>query len=202
MNPFRLLKEDLRNIKASDPAARGLEFLLYPSWHAMIMHRLLCHPLYNIGLRFAARFFSQTARWMTGMEIHPGAKIQGGFFCDHGMAVVIGETAEIGKNCVMFHGVTIGGTGRQEGKRHPTIGDNVFIGTHATLLGPIQVGDNVRIGAESVVINRDVPPDCTVVGAPGKIVKKNDRKLARPQALPISKYRLVEIKGSERQLGS
>ena len=126
------------------------------------------------------------------MEIHPGARIDGGFFCDHGMAVVIGETATIGKNCVMFHGVTLGGTGHHTGKRHPTVGDNVFLGTHATLLGPIKVGDNAKVGAETVVINRDVPAGTTVVGAPGKIVKRGNRRLSQAENLPMSDYRREE----------
>lgn len=186
------LREDIRAIKRNDPAARGLEFLLYPSFHAMVAHRLICHPLYKMKCRFLARLVSQWVRWMTGMEVHPGARIDAGFFCDHGMAVVIGETAVIGKNCVMFHGVTLGGTGKHQDKRHPTIGDDVFIGTHATLLGPITVGTGARIGAETVIINRDVPPGCTVVGAPGRIVKINGKRI-RPKALPISHYRLAEI---------
>ena len=187
------ISSDIRAIRRNDPAARGLEFLLYPSFHAMLSHRLICHPLYNLGLRFLARLISQWSRWLTGMEIHPGAQIAPGFFCDHGMAVVIGETAVIGQNCVLFHGVTLGGTGKHHDKRHPLIGDNVFIGTHATLLGPITVGDNARIGAETVIINRDVPANCTVVGAPGKIVKVNGKKV-KPRNLPISRYRLEEIR--------
>jgi len=190
------LREDIRAIKRNDPASRGLEFLLYPSLHAIFFHRLFSHPLYRLRLYFLARLFSQIARWFTGMEIHPGARIESGFFCDHGMAVVIGETSHIGKNCVLFHGVTLGGTGRHTGKRHPTLGENVFVGTHATLLGPISIGDNVKIGAESVIINRDVPANCTVVGTPGKIVKMNGKKVHPPKSLPISQYRLAELKES------
>ncbi|MFN3604729.1 MAG: serine O-acetyltransferase EpsC [Leptonema sp. (in: bacteria)] len=185
--------EDIKAIKRNDPAARGLEILLYPSLHAMLFHRLICHPLYKIRLYFLARLFSQLSRFLTGLEIHPGAKIGSGFFCDHGMGVVIGETAEIGKNCVMFHGVTLGGTGKHKKKRHPTIGDNVFIGTHSTLLGPILVGNNVKIGAETVVVNRDIPSDCTVVGAPGMIVKRGNKKVYPPESLPLSEYRIKEI---------
>ena len=193
MNAFSALKADWIAIRKNDPAARGLEPLLYPSWHAILIHRLISHPLSKLGLRFLARFFSQIGRFLTGMEVHPGARIAEGFFCDHGMAVVIGETAVIGKNCVMFHGVTLGGTGKHEdARRHPTIGDNVFIGTHATLLGPITVGDNARVGAETVIINRDVPPDCTVVGAPGKIVRQDGRRVEPPASLPVSPYREAE----------
>lgn len=193
------LFEDVRSIQTNDPAARGLEFLLYPCLHAMFFHRVISHPMYKLRLRFLARFFSQMSRFFTGMEIHPGADIDGGFFCDHGMGVVIGETAVIGRNCVMFHGVTLGGTGKHGGKRHPTIGNNVFIGTHATLLGPILVGDDARIGAETVIINRDVPAGCTVVGAPGRIVKRGLQRIDPPESLPVSEYRTREI-DSERQL--
>lgn len=155
----------------------------------MIFHRTVSHPLYRCKCRFLARLFSQISRWFTGIEIHPGAVIDGGFFIDHGMGVVIGETSIIGRNCVLFHGVTLGGTGKHSGKRHPTIGNDCFIGTHATLLGPITIGDNVKIGAESVIINRDVPTGCTVVGAPGKIVKIGIQKIHPPQSLPLSHYR-------------
>ena len=169
--------EDIKVIFKNDPAAKGLQFLLYPGLHAIIIHRYLSHPFYKIKLRFLARLISQISRFFTGIEIHPGAKIGKGFFIDHGSAIVIGETAEIGKNCIIYHNVTIGGTGKHKGKRHPTIGDNVLIGTGATLLGPINVGDNVKVGAETVVIMHDIPSDCTVVGAPGRIVKMNDAKV-------------------------
>ena len=169
--------EDIKAIYRNDPAARGLEPILYPGLHAIIIHRYISRPLYKIKLRFLARLISQIARFLTGLEIHPGAKIEKGFFCDHGMGVVIGGTAEVGKNCVMFHGITLGGTGKHGGKRHPTIGDNVLIGSHATLLGPIKVGSNVKIGAETIVINCDVPDNCTVVGAPGRIVRLNGKKV-------------------------
>ncbi|MBI3394244.1 MAG: serine acetyltransferase, partial [Spirochaetia bacterium] len=125
--------------------------------------------------------------------IHPGARIDGGFFCDHGMGVVIGETAVIGKNCTMFHGVTLGGTGKHGGKRHPSIGDNVFIGTHATILGPVNIGNDARIGAETVIINRDVPEGCTVVGTPGRIMKRGADRVDPPESLPVSRYRTLEI---------
>lgn len=169
--------EDIKSIKKNDPAAKGLEFMLYPGLHAIIAHRYISHPLYKIKLRFIARMVSQFMRFLTGLEIHPGAQISKGLFIDHGMGVVIGETAIIGKNCVLFHGVTLGGTGKHIGKRHPTIGDNVLIGTQATLLGPLVVGSNVKIGAETVIINHDVPKNCTVVGAPGRVVKENNKKV-------------------------
>ncbi len=169
--------EDIKAIYKNDPAAKGIEFLLYPCLHAIVVHRYISHPLYKLRIPFIPRLISQTMRFLTGIEIHPGAKIGKGLFIDHAMGTVIGETSEIGKNCVMFHNVSLGGTGHQKGKRHPTIGNNVIIGTGATLLGPIKVGNNVKIGAEAFVINRDVPSNCTVVGAPGRIVKLNGRKV-------------------------
>lgn len=168
---------EIKAIYRNDPAARGLEFLLYPGLHAIIIHRFICHPLYLIRLKFLARLFSQIARFLTGIEIHPGAKIKKGLFIDHGMGIVIGETAEIGNNCIIFHGVTLGGTGKEKGKRHPTIGDNVLIGANATILGPLIVGNNVKIGAETVIVNCNVPSNCTVVDAPGKIVKLDGKKV-------------------------
>lgn len=168
---------DIKAIFKNDPAARGLEPILYPGLHAIVVHRYVCHPLYNAKLNFLARLISQIMRFLTGIEIHPGAKIGKGLFIDHGMGLVIGETAKIGKNCVMYHGVTLGGTGKHKGKRHPTIGDNVLIGTKATLLGPITIGDNVKIGAETVIINKNIPNNCTVVGSPGKIVRIKGRKV-------------------------
>ena len=140
----------------------------------------MAHPLYRIRMPFIPRLISQLSRFLTGIEIHPGARIGKGFFIDHGMGVVIGETAVIGDNCVMFHNVTLGGTGKDTGKRHPTIGDNVLIGTGATLLGPITIGSNVKVGANTFIINHDVPDDSTVVGVPGRIVKLEGRKVDRP----------------------
>ncbi|MEJ2367762.1 MAG: serine O-acetyltransferase [Acidobacteriota bacterium] len=180
--------EDIRAIFRNDPACKNIEFLLYPSLQAITAHRYIIHPLYKLGLPFFPRMLSQIMRFLTGIEIHPGARIGKGFFCDHGAGVVIGETVEMGNRCVLFHGVTLGGTGKQTGKRHPTLGDDVFVGAHATLLGPIHVGDRVRIGAKAVIINRDVPPDCTVVGSPGFIVKQNGKRVEKP--LPVSVYHL------------
>jgi len=168
--------EDLKAIYRNDPAAKGMQAILYPGLHAIVMHRYICHPLYNCKLYFLSRLFSQISRLFTGIEIHPGAKIGKGLFIDHGNGIVIGETAEIGENCVLFHHVTLGGTGKHTGKRHPTIGNDVLIGTAATLLGPITVGDHVKIGAETVIIMHDIPSNCTVVGAPGKIVRLNGEK--------------------------
>ncbi len=168
---------EIKAVYRNDPASRGLEPILYPGLHALIIHRHISHPLYKIGLRFMSRFISQMMRFLTGIEIHPGAKIKEGCFIDHGMGVVIGETARIGKNCVLFHGVTLGGTGKHKKKRHPTLGDNVHVGSQATILGPIKIGNNSKIGAETFIINKTIPPNCTVVGVPAKIVKVNGRKV-------------------------
>ncbi|MBI5148065.1 serine acetyltransferase [Candidatus Pacearchaeota archaeon] len=169
--------EDVKAIYKNDPAVRNIEFLLYPGLHAIVVHRYITHPLHFIGIPFIPRLISQLMRFFTGIEIHPGAQIRKGLFIDHGMGVVIGETAEIGKNCVMYQNVSLGGTGKHKGKRHPTIGDNVLIGAGATLLGPIRIGNNVKIGAETFIIDRNVPDNCTVVGAPGRIVKLNGKKV-------------------------
>ncbi len=171
------LFSDIKAIYKNDPAAKGIEFLLYPCLHAIVVHRYISHPLYKIKIPFIPRLISQIMRFLTGVEIHPGAKIGKGFFIDHAMGTVIGETAEIGDNCVLFHNVSLGGTGHHKIKRHPTLGNNVLVGTAATLLGPINVGNNVKIGAETVIINRDVPSNCTVVGAPGRIVKLKGKKV-------------------------
>ena len=169
--------DDIKAIYRNDPAARGLEPFLYPGLHAILVHRNFSHPLYQIKFRFLARLISQLSRFFTGIEIHPGAKIGKGLFIDHGIGIVIGETAEIGHHCTLFHNVTLGGTGKHTGKRHPTVGSHVIIGTAATLLGPIRVGDHVRIGAEAFVIMHDIPDNCTVVGAPGYIVKLNGKRV-------------------------
>lgn len=164
--------EDIKATYRNDPAARNIEFLLYPGFHAVIIHRFT-HLLWRLNIPFIPRLLSQISRFFTGIEIHPGAKIGKGFFIDHGMGVVVGETTEIGDNCVLFHNVTLGGTGKHKGKRHPTIGKNVMIGTGAILLGPIRVGNNVRIGANTFILMQDVPDNTTVVGTPGRIVKMN-----------------------------
>lgn len=169
--------EDIKAIYKNDPAAKGIEAILYPGLHAIIVHRYLCHPLYRLRIPFIPRLLSQISRFFTGIEIHPGAKISKGFFIDHGMGIVIGETAEIGQDCVMFHGVTLGGTGKHKTKRHPTIGNNVVIGTGSVLLGPLKVGNNVKIGAETFIINKDIPEGATVVGAPGMIVRLKGKKV-------------------------
>lgn len=169
--------EDIKAIYRNDPSAKNIEFLLYPSFHSIVVHRYISHPLYKIKIPFIPRLISQIMRFLTGIEIHPGATIGRGFFIDHGMGTVIGETAEIGRNCTMYHNVTLGGTGKDCGKRHPTIGDNCTIGTGAILLGKLKVGSNVKIGADTFLINKNIPNNATVVGTPGKIVKLNGRKV-------------------------
>ncbi len=167
---FNKLKEDLGTIKKKDPAARSwFEIVLfYPGFHAVVFHRL-AHFLWRKRWYLLARFISQFSRFLTGIEIHPGAKLGRRLFIDHGMGVVIGETAEIGDDVLIYHGVTLGGTRLDKGKRHPTIGNNVVIGTGAKILGPFRVGDRSRIGANSVVIS-EVPDDSTVIGVPGHVM--------------------------------
>lgn len=166
---FKNLKYDIENVMKNDPAVRTkLEvLLLYQSIHVLIFYRI-AHGLYKIKLFFLARLISQLGRFFTGIEIHPGAKIGKGLFIDHGMGVVIGETAEIGDNVTIYHGVTLGGTGKDKGKRHPTIGNDVIIGCGAKILGPISIGDGAKIGANSVVL-KNVPKGKTAVGIPAVI---------------------------------
>ncbi len=163
------IREEIKNIMERDPAARNVfEVLLYPSLHAIMLHRL-AHRLYQADIPFFPRLVSQISRFFTGIEIHPGAKIGKNFFIDHGTGVVIGETAEIGDGVTLYQGVTLGGTGKERGKRHPTVGNNVLIGVGAKVLGAITIGDNARIGGGAVVL-KDVPPNTTAVGVPAKIV--------------------------------
>lgn len=173
---FDNIKSDVRACRQKDPAARStLEILLtYPGIRALFHYRI-AHKLHEHGLHLIARVISQRARHKTGIEIHPGAKIGSGLFIDHGAGVVIGETAEIGNDVVIYQGVTLGGTGKETGKRHPTIGNNVMISAGAKILGPVKIGDNVKIGAGSVVL-KDVPSDCTIVGIPGRIVRMFGQK--------------------------
>lgn len=173
---FNRLRDDIRAVFERDPAATSyLEVILtYAGLHALLCHRV-SHWLWMRKMPFIPRFLSQLCRFFTGIEIHPGATIGRGFFIDHGMGVVIGETSEIGDNVTLFQGVTLGGTGKERGKRHPTIGNNVVIGTGAKILGAIRIGDHVRIGANSVVL-QDVPPYSTVVGIPGRVVRIKDKK--------------------------
>ena len=167
------LLEDARNIQRKDPAARSVleVILLYPGFHILVYHRI-AHWLFEHKHFFLARWVSQRGRHKTGIEIHPGAKIGSCLFIDHGMGIVFGETAEIGDNCTIYQGVTLGGTGKDKGKRHPTLGNNVLIGSGAKVLGPFKVGDNSRIAAGAVVLE-EVPPDSTAVGVPARVVKRD-----------------------------
>jgi len=172
-----LYKEEIKAAFERDPAATNYWEVLftYSGLHAIIFYRI-AHKLHTMNIPFLPRFISQASRFITGIEIHPGAKIGKGLFIDHGMGVVIGETSIIGENVTIFQGVTLGGTGKERGKRHPTIGNNTVIGAGAKILGNITIGDNVNIGANAVVI-RDVPANSTVVGVPGRIAKKEGKKV-------------------------
>lgn len=174
---FKDLKETIDAYLARDPAAQSaLEvLLLYPGVKAVQSHRR-AHWFYEHDMKFIARLISQMSRRRTGIEIHPGAKIGKRLIIDHGMGIVIGETAEIGDDCLIYHGVTLGGTGKDSGKRHPTIGNNVLIGTGAKVLGPFKVGDNSRIAANSVVLG-EIPPDSTAVGVPARVIKIAGQKV-------------------------
>jgi serine O-acetyltransferase len=178
------IREDVRAIYAHDPAAiNTLEIILaYPGLHAVWFHRL-AHWLWVCRIPIIPRLISHLARFLTGIEIHPGATIGRRFFIDHGMGSVIGETAEIGDDVMMYHGVTLGGTGKERGKRHPTLGNRVVVGVGATILGAITIGDNVKIGGGSVVL-KDVPPNSTVVGVPGRVVAYRDPNSGRTEKLP------------------
>jgi serine O-acetyltransferase len=171
---FRRIRDDIRSVFERDPAARStIEVLLVsPGLHAIWSHRV-AHRLWRWRLKLIARLLSHLTRWLTGIEIHPGATIGDRFFIDHGMGVVIGETAEIGDDCTLYHGVTLGGTSREKQKRHPTLGKGVVVGAGAKILGPIVIGDNARVGSNSVVV-KDVPAGATVVGIPGRIVVARD----------------------------
>ena len=174
---FKRIRSDIKTVLDRDPAARSFweVFFLYSGAKA-IRHYRVAHWFYNKKMYFIARYISQRARRITGVEIHPAAVIGDGVFIDHGMGVVIGETTVIGDNCTIYQGVTLGGTGKNKGKRHPTIGNNVVIGSGAKVLGPFRVGDNSKIAANAVVLS-EVPDNCTVVGVPGRIVKKNNIKV-------------------------
>ncbi|MBR3249157.1 MAG: serine O-acetyltransferase [Clostridia bacterium] len=166
MQLFRIIYEDAKNIVNKDPACRNLfeAILLYPGFHAILFHRI-SHFLYEKRLFFFARLNSQIARHLTGIEIHPGAKIGKRLFIDHGMGIVIGETTTIGNDCTIYHNSTLGGTGKDKNKRHPDIGNNVMVGSGAKILGPIKIGNNVKVGANSVVLT-NIPDNSTVVGIP------------------------------------
>lgn len=203
------IKQDIESIKERDPAARNtFEILLtYTGLHALVFYRI-SHKLYQLRLYTLARMVSQFGRFWTGIEIHPGAKIGKGLFIDHGMGVVIGETAEIGDNCLIYQGVTLGGTGKDRGKRHPTLGNNVMVGAGARILGPFKVGDNAKIAANAVVLE-EVPPNCTAVGVPARIVKRNGKKICDldqvhipdPVAQELCKM-LHRMDGIEKKLSS
>jgi serine O-acetyltransferase len=181
--------EDLRVPIEKDPAARGpLDVILsYPGFHAITAHRLI-HALYGTGIPLLPRYLANVVRFATGIEIHPAARIGRRFFIDHGMGVLIGETAEVGDDVTIYKGVTLGGTSLGGGKRHPTVGNNVVVGTNASILGAITIGDGARVGAGSVVV-RDVPPNATVVGIPARVVLQD----GKPVSSPASSHSLVEM---------
>lgn len=212
-NAVNAVKEDVKTTRERDPAARSdMEvLLLYSGVHALIAYRA-AHSLYEKEHYFAARAISQAARYVTGIEIHPGAKIGKGLMIDHGMGVVIGETAEIGDNCTIYQGVTLGGTGKDVGKRHPTLGNNVMVGAGAKVLGPFRIGDNTKIAANAVVLE-EIPDNCTAVGIPAKIVRKEGKKVENdldqihipdPVAQEIKRLegRLAELERSLAELDS
>ena len=172
---IRSYKAEIQSIKDRDPAATNtLEILTYSGLHAVAMYRV-AHWFYVKDMKVTARIISQTARFLTGIEIHPGAKIGKGLLIDHGSGVVIGETAVIGDNCLLYQGCTLGGTGKDHGKRHPTLGNNVMVGCGAKVLGPFTVGDNSKIAANAVVL-APVPPNCTAVGVPAKVVRQGGKR--------------------------
>ena len=191
------VKEEIEVIKERDPAIKtNMEVFLYPSFKVILSYRI-AHKLYQSGHFFWARWVSQKAARKTGIEIHPGAQIGKGLFIDHGSGVIIGETTIIGDNVTLYQGVTLGGTGKEQGKRHPTLGDNVMVSAGAKILGSFKIGDNCKIGAGSVVL-KEVPPNCTVVGVPGRIVKSSSTAIPRSSMnqvdLPDPVYRdLAEL---------
>jgi len=180
---FDRLREDIAVVFDRDPAAKSRWEVLtcYPGFHALVWHRAVVNPLWRHGFRWLARWLSHWSRWMTGIEIHPGATIGRRVFIDHGMGVVIGETAEIGDDCTLYHGVTLGGTSWNKGKRHPTLGRGVVVGTGAKILGPILVGDGAKVGSNAVVV-RDIPPRATAVGIPARVVNHEDQQRREAQA--------------------
>lgn len=191
MGIIKNLKEEVRIIRERDPAIHSsMEVLLYPSFKVMIHYRL-AHKLYVSGHYFWARYISQRGVRKTGIEIHPGAQIGKGFFIDHGNGVIIGETTIIGDNVTLYQGVTLGGTGKEHGKRHPTIGNNVLISTGAKVLGPFKVGDNSRIGANAVVL-QEVPPDSTVVGIKARVVKIAGQRVGPSPAYALDQINLPD----------
>ena len=184
---FARLQEEIAVVFERDPAARNAWEVItcYPGFHAMVFHRL-GHRLWRMRLKWLARFISHLARWLTGIEIHPGATIHRRFFIDHGMGVVIGETAEIGDDCTLYHGVTLGGTSWNKGKRHPTLGKGVVVGAGAKILGPITIGEGARIGSNAVVV-KDVPPGATAIGIPARIIEAQQMQDGRFAAYAVVK---------------
>lgn len=211
MDLYRLKKqldEEIASVKERDPAAKNsFEILLtYSGLHAVLVYRI-AHKLYQNKFYTTARILSQLAKFFTGVEIHPGAKIGKGLFIDHGTGVVIGETAEIGDNCILYQGVTLGGTGKGKGKRHPTLGNNVMVGCGAKVLGPFKIGDNVKIAANSVVLDA-IPENSTAVGAPARVVRRNGVKVTQdldqihipdPVAQELCKH-LAKIEALEKEV--
>jgi serine O-acetyltransferase len=206
---FRAIREQIETIFREDPAAKSVVeiFFCYPGFHAILAHRL-AHKLYCWRVPLVPRIISQISRFFTGIEIHPGATIGRRFFIDHGMGVVIGETTEIGDDVLLYQGVTLGGTGNESGKRHPTLGDHVVVGTGAKVLGNIRIGNHVRIGAGSVVVH-PVPDNSTVIGVPGRVVRLRDEngvlehgKLPDPegQALEELTHRVAELEAMLRKM--
>jgi serine O-acetyltransferase len=206
---FRAIREQIETIFREDPAAKSVIeiFFCYPGFHAILAHRL-AHKLYTWQVPFFPRLISQASRFFTGIEIHPGATIGRRFFIDHGMGVVIGETTQIGDDVLLYQGVTLGGTGNESGKRHPTLGNHVVVGTGAKVLGNIRIGNHVRIGAGSVVVH-PVPDNSTVIGVPGRVVRLRDEngvlehgKLPDPegQALEELTHRVAELEAMLRKI--
>ena len=200
--------DDNKAVKERDPAARNIleVIILYNGFHAVFWHRV-AHLFWRIHLKFIARLISQLTKFFTGIEIHPAAKIGRGLFIDHGTGVVIGETAEVGDNCTLYQGVTLGGTGKDKGKRHPTLGNNVMVGCGAKVLGPFKIGNNVKIAANAVVLE-EIPDDCTAVGVPARIARVGGKKVERdmdqvhmpdPVSLEMCKL-LVKIDKLEKRI--
>ncbi len=199
-NAVDTVKSDVKAVRDRDPAAKSdLEvLLLYPGVHALMAYRA-SHALHNKKKYFAARAVSQAARHITGIEIHPAAKIGKGLVIDHGMGVVIGETAEIGDNCTIYQGVTLGGTGKDIGKRHPTLGNNVLVGAGAKVLGPLTIGDNTKIAANAVVLDV-IPDDCTAVGIPARVVRREGQRVDDLDQVHIPDPVAQEIRRLESKL--
>lgn len=207
---FDSLREDIKTIRERDPAARSSfeVFFLYSGLHALIAYRV-SHWLFKHKRFIMARWLSQHAKFKTGIEIHPGAKIGKGLFIDHGMGVVIGETAEVGDYCTLYQGVTLGGTGKDKGKRHPTLGNNVMVGAGAKVLGPLKVGDNAKIGANALVLS-EVPANSTAVGVPARVVRLNGQRVGKSSDLdqihlpdPVSQEfckLIMKIDGLQKEL--